>query len=262
MNELAERGFIHHKRIFPGSIPDLEKAITALFEMQADKIKDYRGLKGLEAICAAMEENDKKAIYEVQKFVASSPKVVAFFQQPWMNNCADLLGVKPERMLLEGPALFVNRPNSQRLLYKWHSEEHFYPKRRRFLNLWFPLFGAKTKDNGCMSIMPGSHKKQWPSADYRGYNKDTEKAAHHFVQKEVPEYFLSEYQEHWCESEPGDLIVFHRNLVHRSNPNTTNEYSFAMVARVWTPEDDLTLCGSMLVPDGYDHGRADLVVRP
>ena len=64
--------------------------------------------------------------------------------------------------------------------------------------------------------------------------------------------------------ELGDVVLFDRNLLHTSNPNTTDRYSFAVVARVWDPSDDLTLSGNLAATpySGNDVGRADLVVRP
>ena len=34
--------------------------------------------------------------------------------------------------ILHGPNIFINKPKTKRLLYKWHSEANFYPKREVF----------------------------------------------------------------------------------------------------------------------------------
>lgn len=252
----------------------LEGTLLSLFSMQAAKIGKYKGLvegilndsavttteMKLTSIIELMEEHDKEALYQVQKFLPVSNARDVF--EPIRMKLALALGVHDTRLLIEGPALFINRPNTQRLLYKWHSEAHYYPKRRRFINIWLPIFRAKTKVNGAMSFKVGSHLHEWPFAEYTGYNKDTENKANHFVQYEVPENFLTGFEEYVCESEPGDVYLFHRNLVHRSNANTTGDYSFAVVARAWTPEDDLTLSGRMeATPYGGDIGRSGLEVE-
>jgi len=80
------------------------------------------------------------------------------------------------------------------------------------------------------------------------------------VQYEVPAAWVEQYPSHICESQRGDLIMFDRNLVHKSSENRSTEYAFAIVARAWCPVDDLTLSGSMsATPYGGDIGRADLV---
>lgn len=248
-----------------------------LFHMQARKIGEYRtwvdaiverdGPAGeqLAAIIETLEERDKEALYQVQKMLPSCQRLRSLFTPGFMLQASDLIGSIPATTLVDGPAIFVNRPRTERLLYKIHSEAHYYPKRRRFLNVWFPLFDKKTKANGAMSIWPGSHKVDWPFAEYTGYNKDTEGKRNHFVQFEVPRNMVEDrFNEHVCETEPGDVVLFDRNLLHTSNPNTTDRYSFAVVARVWDPSDDLTLSGNLAVTpySGNDVGRADLVVRP
>jgi ectoine hydroxylase-related dioxygenase (phytanoyl-CoA dioxygenase family) len=84
----------------------------------------------------------------------------------------------------------------------------------------------------------------------------------YFIQYEIPHNLVSDFQEHWCEVEPKDLIIFDRSMVHTSNQNTSDQYSIAVVARVWDPTDDLTLSGSIAAtPYGGNVGRPGLVVN-
>lgn len=255
-------GFQYLRAYFdPHLLSALESQITLLYAMQANKIAPYRDLWRLTDIMEAMEATDKEGLYQCQKFLVSSLPVRAFFQPELMTLCASLLGVSPHLMLLEGPALFVSRPNTDRLRYGWHTEVHYYPKRRRFVNLWFPLFGDRTQANGAMWILPGSHREHWDFAEYNS-------GPHSFVQYEVPHQWLVEHcqqtgtETRCCEAARGDLVLFDRNLVHKSGQNTTNDYAFAIVARAWSPVDDLTLSGNMAAtPYGGDIGRSDLVVE-
>lgn len=112
-----------------------------------------------------------------------------------------------------------------------------------------------------MSFKKGSHKRDFPFSDYQGYSKDTQDKSNYFTQYEIPPNLLADYTEHWCEVSPMDLIIFHKNMVHTSNSNTSNKYSIAVVARVWDPTDDLTLSGSIVAtPYGGNVGRPNLVV--
>jgi hypothetical protein len=275
-------GFLHLKHRFdPDRLAAFEAQIVKLFAMQARKIGEYRDIADglhrcevagewgnesyakLTAIVEAMEANDKEALYQTQKFFPSCQNLRELFDQSFMELCAGLIGADPATTLLDGPALFVNRPNTQRLLYKWHSEAHYYPRRRRFVNCWFPIFAGRTRANGAMTVLPKSHRENFPFAEYTGFNKDTEGKKNHFLQFEIPENFLTAFDRYECESERGDVILFERNLVHRSNHNTGSEYGFAIVARIWDPSDDLTLAGNIAAtPYGGDVGRANLIVRP
>jgi ectoine hydroxylase-related dioxygenase (phytanoyl-CoA dioxygenase family) len=250
-----------------------EECVVDLFLLQAQKIGEYRSealciekseLSNFEKFCSIyemMEKNDKEALYQVQKFLTSSPQARALFNNKFLALTGSILGSKKNRVLIDGPALFVNRPNTERLLYKWHSEAHYYPKRRRFLNIWLPLFDIKTKGNGTMSFKEGSHKRDFPFSDYQGYNKDTQSKSNFFTQYEIPPNLLTEYKEHWCEVKPSDLVIFHKNMVHTSNQNFSKKYSVAVVARIWDPTDDLTLSGSIAAtPYGGNIGRPNLMV--
>jgi ectoine hydroxylase-related dioxygenase (phytanoyl-CoA dioxygenase family) len=178
-----------------------------------------------------------------------------------MALLTELLRSSANAVLLNGPGLFVNRPHTDRLLYKWHSEAHYYPKRRRFYNIWLPLFSDKNIGNGTMSFKTKSHLVDFPFADYQGFDKGTEGQPNYFTQYEIPSNLLSSFSEYFCEVPRTSLIIFHKNLVHKSNQNISDEYSVAVVARVWDPTDDLSLNGSIEAnPYGGNIGRANFVV--
>lgn len=271
--ELNDVGYTVMKDFFTvEDISAFETCILELLFLQSQKIGEYRekslviqdsdksNFEKFSILYEMMEKNDKEALYQFAKFTSFSLEAKKLFDDRFVNLCASLLGSNKNRLLIEGPGLIANRPNTQRLLYKWHSEAHYYPKRRRFLNIWLPLFDSKTKFNGTMSFKEKSHKRDFPFSDYRGYNKDTQNESNYFTQYEIPFNLLEHYEEHWCEVSPRDMIIFHRNLVHRSNPNNSNNYSFAVVARMWDPTDDLTLSGSLDASVGKNVGRSNLIV--
>jgi hypothetical protein len=272
--EIADVGFAVLRDFFNlEELHSFECVVVDLFLLQAKKIGEYRekalileksdksNFEKFSAVCEMMERDDKEALYQVQKYLPSSAGARALFNERFTELTTSLLGSKKNCVLIDGPALFINRPNTERLLYKWHSEAHYYPKRRRFLNIWLPLFDSKSKSNGTMSFKEKSHLRDFPFSDYQGYNRDTQNKSNYFIQYEIPSNLLNDYKEHWCEVGPRDLIIFHKNLAHTSNQNTSNKYSVAVVARVWDPTDDLTISGSIgATPYGGNVGRANLVV--
>ena len=272
--EISNFGFASIKDFFSsGELNNFETVVVDLYLLQAKKIGEYRS-KAIEieksnisnfekfsAIYEMMEQNDKEALYQVQKYLTSSVGARALFNERFIKLTMELLGSESNSVLIDGPALFVNRPNTERLLYKWHSEAHYYPKRRRFLNIWLPLFDNKSKTNGTMSFREKGHLRDFPFSDYQGYNKDTHNKSNYFIQYEIPLNLLKDYKEHWCEVNRRDLVIFHKNLPHTSNQNTSQKYSVAVVARVWDPTDDLTISGSIAAtPYGGNIGRPNLVV--
>lgn len=280
MEEFKERGFVEIPAFFDSKELDgFERALSHLYVMQARKIRDYREWVDdllqddvrpaalVSAICSKMEARDKPGLYQIQKMLPRSQWLRSLYMGNFLEFCAGLLDAHPHSLLVDGPALFVNQPKVDRLLYRWHSESLFYPKRRRFLNIWHPVFGARGAHNGTMALMPGSHRRVWDCSlmsEYSGWTKETEGKADQFVQLEIPENFLTDYSRHECEVPRGGVVIFDRNLVHTSSPNTSDEAAFSIVLRVWAPDDDLTLSGDMEVQPygGRNLGRAGLVVRP
>jgi hypothetical protein len=276
----VNEGYLHLNGYFDLECVSLfEERIVDLYAMQARKIGEYRAAVDdlmesdatnadkIRFICRLLEDKDKEALYQVQKFFPQCRRIRELFDTKFLELCAYLIDGNPKTTLIEGPALFVNMPTVQRLLYKWHSEALYYGKRRRFVNVWLPVFGDRTQENGAMSILPRSHRRVWDAslmAEYSGYDKDSQDAKNHFVQYEIPANFLAEYGDPvHCESGRGDAIFFDRNLIHTSNANISDDISFAVVLRVWDPSDDLTLSGDIAcTPYGGNRGRADLVVQP
>ena len=184
--------------------------------------------------------NEAAAIYErsffAHKFLASSGIV---------NVCAELLDIGPGLVQSYGPHLLVNQPETQHRLYTWHTEAAWFPKRRRFVNVWFPVVRAKGPHNGTMYFKIGAHKREgWPFAEFRGYDRETLGDQSFYVQYEIPDRELDEYEEEGVSAERGDVIFFDRNLVHRSSSNTSNQTSYAMTLRCLDYGTDLTISGT------------------
>ena len=99
-----------------------EVCLVELFLLQAQKIVDYReaafdiqsskktNFEKFSAIYEMMEKNDKEALYQVQKFLPSSPLARALFNEKFISLMSSLLGSNKNRLLIDGPALFVVYP--------------------------------------------------------------------------------------------------------------------------------------------------------
>ena len=219
----------------------------------------------LSKILELNESNDKEALYQLQKLYSSSNELRNIIgTKILMNEFRKLLELsKNHPLLIDGPGIFINRPKTKRLLYKWHSESHYYPKRRNFLNIWFPIFFNKNEKNGTMFIKEKSHLlNDLPFNEYTGYDKSSENKKNHFTQLEVPENFVKHLKTFKSNLNVGDLLVFHRKSVHTSTPNFSKKYSFAVVFRVWDISKDLTISGNLAVSPYRDvgNGRPNLEV--
>ena len=219
----------------------------------------------LSKILELYEKNDKEALYQLQNLYSSSIEVRNIIGTKFLiKEFKKLLELKENQpLLIDGPGMFINRPKTKRLLYKWHSESHYYPKRRNFLNIWFPIFFNKSEKNGTMFIKEKSHLlNDLPFNEYQGFDKSSENKKNHFTQYEVPENFVKNLKTFKSNLNVGDLLVFHRKSIHTSTPNLSKKYSFAIVFRVWDISKDLTMSGDLAVSPYRDvgNGRPNLEV--
>jgi phytanoyl-CoA hydroxylase len=103
----------------------------------------------------------------------------------------------------------------------WHQDEFYFPfDRSPQVGLWLAVSQA-TLENGCLWVLPGSQREpvhehvpdRRPNANY-GYVEIVD----HDMGAAVPVLM-----------QPGDLLVFHSRLMHRSTDNQSDDIRAAMV---------------------------------
>ena len=137
---ISELGHVTIKDFFSDKqMESFENSFLSLYLMQAKKIGEYKikatkiennkasNFEKISAIFEMMEKNDKEALYQVQHYMKNSISINALFDERFLDLMTLLLCSKKNNVLVDGPALFINRPKTKRLLYKWHSESHYYP---------------------------------------------------------------------------------------------------------------------------------------
>jgi len=103
----------------------------------------------------------------------------------------------------------------------WHQDSHYFPfDRQPQVGLWLAISSA-TLDNGCLSVLPGSHH-----GAIQPHGPDRRSGAN---QGYLEVTGLDETRAQPVLMEPGDLLVFHSYLLHRSQDNRTAERRAAMV---------------------------------
>jgi ectoine hydroxylase-related dioxygenase (phytanoyl-CoA dioxygenase family) len=129
----------------------------------------------------------------------------------------------------------------------WHQDELFIPTRDRSLTAAWIAMDDATVENGCLWVLPGSHRPGvlYPDRDHTDPRFDCEVEAYDFPYRD----------EDAVEVPAGSVVVFNGYLLHRSLPNTgrhglrralVNHYMSAASLLPW-----------MLPPEGVTMGRAD-----
>ncbi|HEV8247190.1 MAG TPA: phytanoyl-CoA dioxygenase family protein, partial [Polyangiaceae bacterium] len=110
----------------------------------------------------------------------------------------------------------------------WHQDEHYIPTRdRSLLGAWIAVDDANI-ENGCLWVLPGSHRRGvlYPVRDHKNPDFDFATEAYGFDDSaEVP-----------VEVPRGSVVFFNGYLLHRSKPNKSRGYRRALVNHYMTAQ--------------------------
>ena len=130
----------------------------------------------------------------------------------------------------------------------WHQDELFIPTRDRSLTAaWIALDDA-TVENGCLWVLPGSHRPGvlYPDRDHHDPRFDCEVEAYDFPYRDQDAVAV--------EVPAGSVVVFNGYLLHMSLPNSGRHgLRRALVHHYMSAQSLLP----WFVPDGVTPGRAD-----
>lgn len=123
----------------------------------------------------------------------------------------------------------------------WHQDEMFIPTRDRSLTAaWLALDDA-TVDNGCLWVLPGSHRPGvlYPNREHDDARYDCTVESYAFPYDETDAVPV--------EISAGSVLLFHGYLLHKSLPNTgrhgyrralVNHYMSAASPLPWAPPEE------------------------
>jgi Phytanoyl-CoA dioxygenase (PhyH) len=135
---------------------------------------------------------------------------LAYTQRPLFREiCTRTYG--PEASVASFRAMFMNKPARKGTFLPWHQDRWVYLDRDPKITVWTALDPA-TIANGCVQVIPGSHKEGLLNPSH-------------------PSGFLApEQAKQWCtpdktvylELQPGEAVLLHNWLLHASEVNKTD----------------------------------------
>ncbi|HEX9998053.1 MAG TPA: phytanoyl-CoA dioxygenase family protein [Abditibacterium sp.] len=132
---------------------------------------------------------------------------MAFMQKPIFREiCAHIYGENTPIAAFR--AMFMNKPASAGTLLPWHQDRWSALDRDPLLTTWTALDPA-TIENGCVEVIRGSHKWGLVNPDHGSG----------FVSPEQAEKIMAENQTEFLEMAPGETVLLHNWLLHRSDKN-------------------------------------------
>ncbi len=156
----ADQGYLVVERVF--DVQAIQDALDGLLSLLAGDNPDFKGVMyekasgGVDTHHLNVEQK-QDYVRKFMSFVDYHPTLKALATYPPMLDLvARLIGAQPELMqsmaLLKPPHIGREKP--------WHQDHAYfnYALSARIVGIWIALDEA-TVDNGCMIIVPGSHRK-------------------------------------------------------------------------------------------------------
>ncbi len=107
-------------------------------------------------------------------------------------------------------SMFMNKPAKAGTRLSWHQDRWAWLDRDPLVTVYTAL-DAATEANGCVHLIAGSHRSLVNPWDDSAFLEESHYAQHCPPEREVA-----------LELEPGDVVVLHNWLIHRSGVNRSN----------------------------------------
>lgn len=119
-------------------------------------------------------------------------------------------------------------PDDSRLAYDFHQESVYMVGAEDIMNVHFPFMRASTVRNGTMSALEGSHLGGTSEVTR---SKQSDNSYTNLVPTNI-EDLQRQHREVAFHLELGDVALFHKDLVHKSNPNLSGALRPPVVLRL------------------------------
>lgn len=110
--------------------------------------------------------------------------------------------------------------------WEWHQDYGYWYKNQfmfpdQLISVMVPLTEAN-KQNGCLQVIKGSHKLGRVNHGFAGEQVGADMV--------MVENALKTMELVYCELEPGDVLIFHSNLLHRSEANLSDRPRWSIIS--------------------------------
>ncbi|KAI6190483.1 hypothetical protein M3Y97_00122900 [Aphelenchoides bicaudatus] len=168
----------------------------------------------------------EKAITKVQDF-NNDPVLFDYCRHPAIVDIVDDLIGTPNCTLMSMHTMLINKPPDSGKLtsrHPLHQDLQYFPFRPAdyIICAWSAMEHVH-RQNGCLVIVPGSHKGKLLDHDYPKWEGGVNKAYYG-----IQEYNPSSMKLLHVEMEPGDTVFFHPLLIHGSGANRTEGFRKAI----------------------------------
>jgi hypothetical protein len=210
-NFFLEYGFVCLKKFIPKDlIENIVEDLKFIFSPYAtDKSNP------IDSSILNLDKMDKKLLHNL---TLSAQKSISLKMMPSIFRNIILLNSDEKAPVLDiFSGLLLGIPRDDRLVYNFHQESNYYKTFSDVTVAHYPLLRTAKPENGTMSILPGTHKLG--TLDYEKSRKSNNSYTN-LLPKNISK-IIDKFPEYHCHLELGDVILFHKDLIHKSNYNSS-----------------------------------------
>ncbi|CAD5117938.1 unnamed protein product [Dimorphilus gyrociliatus] len=217
-----KNGYLVIKKLVPPEkIQKFVDRFAEIVENKDDKVPGMIIMRDV-AVAKKLDMEPHKAINKLQDF-QEDPVLFQYCSLPEIiNYLPSFIGdniMAMHTMLINKPP----DPGTDTSRHPMHQDLHYFPFRpaERIICSWTAMQKIN-RENGCLAVIPGSHKGELLKHTYPSWKKGVNKMYHGVedYDPKMPRDFL--------EMEQGDTVFFHPLLIHGSGSNKTNGFRKAI----------------------------------
>ncbi len=216
--DFESKGYLHLGRLLEGNdLRALQNRIDAIMLGEADI--DYDRLlmqldsKTGEYADMGEQTNGHKGstlAYRKIQDLEIDPLFGGYVARPIFRDiCAHVYG--PDVAIACFRAMFMNKPSNQGTKLPWHQDAWTDLDRQPLITVWTALDPA-TRENGCVEVIPGSHKGGLVNPEHDSG----------FLSREQIRALVRRDQVEHLELAPGEVVLLHNWLLHSSDVNRSS----------------------------------------
>jgi len=207
-----KNGYVSIKNGIPTN--DINEVISDLTLIFSPFATDHKHL--IDSAIIDLDKRDKPKLYELY-LVAS--KLFSFTKigssvSKYVNA---IYGERVPQFNI-GSGFLLGIPKDERLIYNHHQESNYMKGFDDIFNVHYPLLRTSVIENGTMSVLAGTHK-------LNTLNFEKSRKSNNSYTDLVPvdiDKIKESFEERHNFLEVGDVLLFHKDTIHRSNFNSSN----------------------------------------
>ena len=208
-----ENGYVSIKNLIPMPLlKDLQEDLSSCAQSLS-----IDGSEKFDRVAISLNAQDKSRLYQLHLATAKLTSLGAVTTKIF-TNLIRVLGDMAKPVMEIDSSYLLGLPKDNRLVYDFHQESNYMKGFAQIFNAHYPIFRKSTTHNGTMSILPGTHKLGTQNFEK---NRSSNDSYTDLVPTNI-EKIKSNYEELHLELELGDCVIFHKDLIHKSNYNKSD----------------------------------------